>query len=44
MTPAAPRAQPKLSSALACALPAMILAAVRLLPFVNAPFTIDDPI
>jgi hypothetical protein len=32
------------SRALACALPAMVLATLLLLPFLNTPFTIDDPI
>lgn len=48
MIPAAPDtqtgAQPELRSALRCALPAMILAALLLLPFLKTPFTIDDPI
>jgi hypothetical protein len=44
MNPAAPGAQPRLLSALTCAFPAMVLAALLLLPFLNTPFTIDDPI
>src|SRR5580692_5124726 len=44
MTPAALRAQPRLLTALSCAWPAIVLAALLLLPFLNTPFTIDDPI
>jgi len=36
--------QPRLRDALACAWPSMVLGALLLLPFLNAPFTIDDPI
>lgn len=39
-----PGAPPNLRSALICALPAMLLAALLLLPFLNTPFTIDDPL
>jgi hypothetical protein len=35
---------PSLRSALACSWPAMALAAAILLPFLNTPFTIDDPL
>src|SRR5277367_2847635 len=44
MTADPPGAQPGFLSALSCALPAMVLAALLLLPFLNAPFTIDDPL
>ncbi len=44
MTAAAPSAHPTLRSALVCAAPAMILAALLLAPFLNNPFTIDDPL
>lgn len=44
MTSAALDAQPRLLSALKCAYPAMVVAALLLLPFLNTPFTIDDPI
>jgi hypothetical protein len=44
MTSAALDAQPRFLSALTCAAPAMVVAALLLLPFLNTPFTIDDPI
>src|ERR1700744_6005949 len=44
MNEAKAEARPRLLSALVCAWPAMALAAVLLLPFLNTPFTIDDPI
>jgi hypothetical protein len=37
-------APPRLRSALACAWPAMVLAGLLLAPFLNTPFTIDDPL
>ena len=39
-----PDAQPRSRDAMACAWPAMVLAALLLFPFLNTPFTIDDPI
>ena len=37
-------ARPRVFTALVCAWPAMALAAILLAPFLNTPFTIDDPI
>jgi hypothetical protein len=37
-------ARPNLPSAFACAAPSMILATLLLAPFLNTPFTIDDPL
>lgn len=44
MTFASLAGRPRFLSALTCAIPAMILAALLVLPFLNTPFTIDDPI
>jgi hypothetical protein len=44
MIVAAPGARPKLLHALACAAPSMLLAVMLLGPFLNTPFTIDDPL
>ncbi len=37
-------ARPRVFTALVCAWPAMVLAAILLAPFLGTPFTIDDPI